>query len=203
MLESYRARRLLCPDRNPEPSHCMPPNSPLPEALLEQIDAQKHPPVHLWHPPFSGDMDMRIQRDGQWIHEGRPILREPLVKLFASILRREGDEYFLVTPVEKWRIQIDDAPFTATSLDVAGEGDDQLLVFTTNVGDRVVCNADHPLRVGHRDNGEPAPYLHVRDNLDALISRSVFYQLVELGEEHKGQWILRSRGMEFSLGALD
>ena len=100
----------------------MPPNSPLPEALLEQIGAQKHPPVHLWHPPLSGDMDMRIQRDGQWINEGRPILREPLVKLFASILRREGDEYFLVTPVEKWRISVEDAPFNAVALEVVEEG---------------------------------------------------------------------------------
>jgi uncharacterized protein len=135
-------------------------------------------PVHLWNPPFCGDIDMRIARDGTWFYQGTPIGRHALVKLFAGILRRDGDDYFLVTPVEKVGIRVDDAPFVAVDFDPVPGG----LEFLTNVGDRVVAGPDHPIRV-LRDpaSGEPAPYILIRRNLEALIDRKSFYRLVDLG----------------------
>ncbi|MCP1170689.1 DUF1285 domain-containing protein [Limimaricola litoreus] len=157
-------------------------------------------PVHLWDPPFCGDLDMRIARDGTWFHEGTPIGRERMVKLFASILKREGDRHFLVTPVEKVGITVDDAPFVA--VDVAREGDD--LLFTTNLGETALAGPDHPIRVV-RDarTGEPAPYVEIRSGLEALIDRKSFYRLVELGETapHAGaDWFgVRSGGVFFPI----
>ena len=144
------------------------------------------PPVHLWNPPFCGDLDMRIARDGTWFYLGTPIGRPALVRLFSTILRRDGDDYFLVTPVEKVGITVEDAPFVAVDFNrVDGE-----LVFETNVGDRVTAGPEHPIRVV-RDpgTGEPSPYLLVRANLEALIDRKSFYRLVEIGETaaHEGQ----------------
>jgi hypothetical protein len=137
------------------------------------------PPVHLWNPPFCGDLDMRIARDGTWFYMGTPIGREALVRLFASVLRKDGDKYFLVTPVEKVGITVDDAPFVA--VDFRREGD--RLVFTTNVGDETAAGPDHPIRVVRDpETGEPSPYVHVRADLEALIDRKSFYRLVELGE---------------------
>jgi hypothetical protein len=140
------------------------------------------PPVERWDPPLSGDIDIRIARDGTWYHEGGSIERLELVQLFASLLKREKDEYFLVTPVEKWRIQVEDAPFVAVALQAeTDERGDSRLVFTTNTGDQVVAGPDHPLRVSvDPDSAEPSPYLLVRRNLEALLSRPVFYQLAEL-----------------------
>jgi hypothetical protein len=154
-------------------------------------------------------MDLRIARDGSWFHEGAPFQREALVRLFASILRRDADDhYYLVTPVEKWRIRVDDAPFLAVRLDATGHGPDQTLTFTTNVGDVVIAGPEHPLTVEYRTpGGEPAPYLHVRGRLRALLTRAVFLELAELGEERPtgqvrdyGVW---SQGQFFSLGRLD
>ncbi|MDG4594874.1 MAG: DUF1285 domain-containing protein [Candidatus Contendobacter sp.] len=171
--------------------------------------APPSPPVERWHPPLSGEMDLRIARDGTWFHEGAPFQREALVRLFASILRRDADGcYYLVTPVEKWRIQVDDAPFLAVRLDASGQGRSQTLAFTTNVGDVVVAGPDHPLTVNYRTpGGEPAPYLHVRGRLRALLTRAVFLELIELGEERAdapgrdyGVW---SQSQFFSLGRLD
>ena len=137
------------------------------------------PPVHLWNPPHCGDIDMRIARDGTWFYQGTPIGRPALVRLFSTILRRDDDGYVLVTPVEKVGITVDDAPFVA--VDFQRRGDD--LVFETNVGDRVTADADHPIRVARdAETGEPAPYILVRDRLEALIDRKSFYRLVELGE---------------------
>ena len=137
------------------------------------------PPVHLWNPPFCGDLDMRIARDGTWFYQGTPIGREALVRLFASVLRKDGDRYFLVTPVEKVGITVEDAPFVA--VDFRREGD--RLVFTTNVGDETVAGPDHPIRVTRDpETGEPSPYVHVRADLEALIDRKSFYRLVEEGE---------------------
>ncbi len=180
------------------------------DGLATQLPAGRSlPPVEHWNPPFSGDMDLRIARDGTWYHEGAPIRREALVRLFASILRRDADDhYYLVTPVEKWRIRVDDAPFLAVRVDATGQGPDQTLTFTTNVGDVVIAGAEHPLIVEYRTpGGEPAPYLHVRARLRALLSRAVFLELVELGEERPdargrdyGVW---SQGWFFSLGRLD
>jgi len=160
------------------------------------------PPVHLWNPPFCGDLDMRIARDGTWFYLGTPIGRHELVKLFASVLRRDGDAYFLVTPVEKVGITVDDAPFVAQDFELANPGPDQIITFVTNVGDSVSAGPDHPIRVVRDpDTGEPSPYVNVRARLDALIDRKSFYRLVELGEHdlHDGaQWFgLRSGGMFF------
>jgi hypothetical protein len=141
------------------------------------------PPVHLWNPPYCGEIDIEIRRDGTWFYLGTPIGREALVRLFASILKREGDRYFLVTPVEKVGIRVADAPFVAVDVEAEGEGADRRLVFLTNVGDRVAAGPEHAIRVV-RDpaTGEPAPYLHVRRGLEARIDRKTFYRLVDLGE---------------------
>ncbi len=147
------------------------------------------PPVHLWDPPFCGDLDMEIRRDGTWFYLGTPIGRHALVKLFSSILKREGDDYFLVTPVEKVGIRVEDAPFVAVDFDAEGAGRDQTLTFRTHVEDEVLAGPDHPIRV-ERDaqTGEPSPYILIRRNLEALIDRKSFYRLVELGahEAHEG-----------------
>jgi len=160
------------------------------------------PPVHKWNPPFCGDLDMRIARDGTWFYLGTPIGRPALVRLFSTILRRDGDDYFLVTPVEKVGITVDDAPFVAVDFEASGSGIDQDLTFSTNVGDSVTAGPAHPIRV-ERDpaTGEPAPYVLVRANLEALIDRKSFYRLVELGvhADHDGaQWFgLWSGGVFF------
>ncbi|WP_447592700.1 DUF1285 domain-containing protein [Aquipseudomonas campi] len=152
--------------------------------LLAQIPKGEQkglPPVHLWNPDFCGDIDMRIARDGTWYYLGTPIGRKPMVKLFSTIIRRDGDDYFLVTPVEKVGITVDDAPFVAVTLEVEGEGEQQVLRFTTQVDDQVEAGAEHPLRIElDPQTEEPAPYVHVRSNLEALIHRNVFYQLVDL-----------------------
>jgi len=140
------------------------------------------PPVHLWNPDFCGDLDMRIARDGTWFYLGTPIGRKPLVKLFSSIIRRDGDKYFLVTPVEKVGITVDDAPFVAVDFEVSGAGESQTLTFVTNVDDTVIAGLDHPIRVSRDpETGEPSPYVLVRANLEALIDRKSFYRLVDLG----------------------
>ncbi|MEL6643121.1 MAG: DUF1285 domain-containing protein [Pseudomonadota bacterium] len=144
------------------------------------------PPVHLWNPPFCGDLDMRIARDGTWFYQGTPIGRPGLVKLFSSILRKDGDDYFLVTPVEKVGIIVEDAPFVAIDFEVAGEGSAQALTFETHVGDSVTAGPDAPIRVVRDDQtGEPSPYVLVRANLEALIDRKSFYRLVEIGAHHE------------------
>ncbi|WP_263260926.1 DUF1285 domain-containing protein [Pseudomonas sp. RIT-PI-S] len=181
-------------------------SGPTANDLLGQIPkAQGLPPVHLWNPAFCGDIDMRIARDGTWYYLGTPIGRKPMVRLFSTILRRDGDAWFLVTPVEKVGITVDDAPFVAVLLEVEGEGERQRLHFTDNVENRFTAGAAHPLRVEtDAGTGEPAPYVLVRDNLEALVHRNVFYQLVELavtreinGQQCLGVW---SAGEFFSLG---
>jgi len=144
------------------------------------------PPVHLWNPPDCGDIDMRIASDGTWFYQKTPIGRAPLVKLFASVLKREGDKYFLVTPVEKCGIAVDDAPFLAVELEVEGEGAGRRLYFRTNVDDWVACGPDHALRFEpESETGGLKPYLHVRRDLWAKVTRALFYDLVELGEERE------------------
>lgn len=156
------------------------------------------PPVHLWNPPFCGDLDMRIARDGTWFYLGTPIGRFELVRLFSSILKREGDKYFLVTPVEKVGIIVDDAPFVAVDFEAAGVGADQVLTFTTHVGDTAVAGPDHPIRVlRDPESGEPSPYVMVRAGLEALIDRKRFYRLVELGAHNEGWFGLWSSGQFF------
>lgn len=143
------------------------------------------PPVHLWNPPFCGDLDMRIARDGTWYYLGTPIGRPALVKLFSTVLRRDGDDYFLVTPVEKVGIKVDDAPFVAVDFEVTGEGEAQILQFETNLGETVTAGPNAPIRVVRdRATGEPAPYVLIRSNLEALIDRKSFYRLVDQGTHH-------------------
>jgi hypothetical protein len=142
------------------------------------------PPVHLWNPPFCGDLDMRIAADGTWFYLKTPIGRAPLVKLFSSVLKREGDKYFLVTPVEKCGIVVEDAPFLAVELRVEQNAAGQVLHFRTNVDEWVVCGPGHRLRFERQAaTGGLKPYLHVRRDLWALVTRALFYDLVELGEE--------------------
>ena len=150
------------------------------------------PPVHLWNPPFCGDLDMEIRRDGTWFYLGTPIGRAPLVRLFASILKREDGRYLLVTPVEKVGIRVEDAPFVAVDFSTSGTGAAQAITFTTNVGDTVTADAENPIRVTHSDDGEPRPYVHVRRGLEALIDRKSFYRLVDLTvtRRHEGaDWL--------------
>ena len=154
---------------------------------LDELAAQKNgklPPVHLWHPENCRDIDMRIDRDGGWHYMGSPIRRERMVRLFSSILRRDDDErYYLVTPVEKCGIEVDDVPFVATGLQVSGSMQDQVITFTTHVGDDVTVNGRAPLRFCETDQpGVYVPYVIVRDRLEARINRAVFYDLVELGD---------------------
>jgi hypothetical protein len=151
-----------------------------------------------------GDFGIRILRDGTWLYHGSPIARKPLVRLFSTVLRHEDDGFWLVTPVERGRIVVDDAPFTAVEMTVEGAGPAQRLSFRTNVDDTVTADEAHPLRVALAPDGEPSPYVLVRDRLEALIVRAVYYDLVELGEtrlvdgeERYGVW---SAGTFFPLG---
>lgn len=141
------------------------------------------PPVHLWNPDFCGDIDMRIARDGTWFYLGTPIGRPALVRLFSTILKREGDKHFLVTPVEKVGIKVDDAPFMAVEMQKDGEGESQRLHFRTNVDDWVECDGEHELRFKEAEDGGLTPYLHVRRDLWAKVTRPIYYDIVELGEE--------------------
>jgi hypothetical protein len=138
-------------------------------------------------PELCGDIDLRIARDGTWFYHGSPIGRKPLVKLFAGVLRRDSaGDYWLVTPAERCRIRVDDAPFTAVELSVAEPGPDQVLSFRTNIDEIVMAGLDHPIRVvTDPATGEPSPYVLVRDGLEALIVRAVFYDLVDLAVERE------------------
>ncbi|PAU64028.1 DUF1285 domain-containing protein [Pseudomonas indica] len=177
-------------------------------AQIPKTEKKGLPPVHLWNPDFCGDIDMRIARDGTWYYMGTPIGRKPMVRLFSTIIRRDGDDYFLVTPVEKVGIKVDDAPFVAVSVDVEGQGERQVLRFVTNVEDEVEAGGEHPIRVAlDAETQEPTPYVHVRANLEALIHRNVFYQLVELAvpREMDGRtWLgIWSGGQFFPIGPQD
>jgi len=155
------------------------------------------PPVHLWHPAHCGDIDIVIRADGTWMHEGSPIGRAELVRLFSTVLRHDPDGYHLVTPGEKMRITVEDLPFRAVALRRDGDG----LVFTTDVGDETRAGPDHALSVETDPlTGEPAPRIHVRAGLEARIVRSVFYDLVEMAEVREGQLAVRSDGVWFPLG---
>jgi len=152
------------------------------EASVQAASRKGPPPLHLWNPPFCGEIDMRIARDGTWFYLGTPIGRAPLVKLFSSILRREADRYVLVTPVEKVGIQVDDAPLHAVDFSVSGEGSDQSLTFVTKTDDEATAGPDHPLRIlRDPETGEPSPYILIRPGLEARIDRKSFYRMVDLG----------------------
>ncbi len=161
------------------------------KALMSRADDpdRKQPPVERWNPPFCGDLDIRIARDGTWYYLGTPIGREPLVKLFASVLRRDEDgRYYLVTPVEKVGITVEDAPMLAVEMAVAGSGQTQELTLRTNLGELVAIGPDHPLRYEKEpDSGGLKPYVHVRGRLEALFTRALMYQLADLMEEREGK----------------
>ncbi|MFO8140919.1 MAG: DUF1285 domain-containing protein [Marinobacter sp.] len=157
---------------------------------VEQAGSQKGlPPLEKWHPELSGDMDLTITRDGQWLYQGSAIAREATVKLFSTILRREEDgEYYLVTPVEKWRIRVEDTPLLAHSLECRGDGEKQVVSVTTNVGEILEICEQHPLRVGHYPGGEePRPIVQVRHGLVARLVTAAFYDLVNLAKERQVQ----------------
>ncbi len=181
----------------------------LAEVQAEAARGRKLPPVDRWNPPFCGDLDIRIGVDGTWFYLGSPIGRPGLVRLFASILRRDEDgKHYLVTPVERVGIRVDDAPFTAVRVDRRGERADQVLEFTTNVGDIVVAGPDNPIRVDTNPHDlAPRPYIRVRGRLDALITRAVFYELVALAEARlvpEGAILgVSSLGVFFSLGRVE
>lgn len=160
-------------------------------------------------PQMCGDIDMRIGRDGTWYYMGSPIGRAALVKLFASVLKRDDSgDFWLVTPAEMCRIRVDDAPFAAVEMTVEGSGRDRSLTFRTNIDENMIAGPDHPIRVEiDSDTREPAPYILVRDGLDALIVRSVFYDLVEIAEEYEADGATRlgvwSDGAFFEIGSID
>ncbi|WP_422037346.1 DUF1285 domain-containing protein [Roseibium sp.] len=179
------------------------------KALMSRADGKDRslPPVEKWNPPFCGDLDIRIARDGTWFYLGSPIGRQPLVKLFASVLRRDADgKHYLVTPVEKIGITVDDAPFLAVEMAVTGTGEEQGLTLRTNLGELVKVGAGHPLRFEKEtDSGGLKPYALVRGRLEALFTRALMYQLAELivereapGGTETGIW---SEGSFFPIGA--
>lgn len=151
-------------------------------SLIAAAEAHPLPPVERWDPPYCGDAGFEIKRDGTWFYQGSPIGRRPLVQLFSRILRREGDgRFYLVTPVEKVLVNVEDAPFLAVEMDVVGASQEQLLVFRTNVDDVVPCGPEHPLRFEIEPvGGGLKPYLRVRGHLEALVTRGVYYDLVAL-----------------------
>lgn len=190
-------------------------SSSLDHLLARLADAERPqggPPLDQWHPPLSGDIDIRIAADGRWYHEGSVFHRQALVKLFSSILRREGQDYFLVTPVEKWHIQVDDLPFIAHSVAQVKRDDVDLLLFTTNVGEELLVDEAHPIQVEHSAAGEPRPAVQVRANLWARIDRPSFYQLVDwaearsagksAGESDAETLYVKSAGLTFDLGSI-
>ena len=168
--------------------------------VAQLVAEQKLPPVERWNPTHCGDSEMRIARDGTWFHQGTPIGRANMVRLFSTVLRREPDGGFvLVTPVEKLSIEVEDAPFTAVEMKTEGEGRDARLAFRLNTGDLVTAGPDHALRFAGTSD-EPRPYLHVRAGLEALVARSLYYDLVEralaIGDEPPSVW---SGGASFPL----
>lgn len=165
----------------------------------KQAPGKGLPPVHLWHPEHCGDIDIVIRTDGVWMHEGSPIGRKELVRLFSTVLRKDPDGYHMVTPVEKLKITVEDLPFRAVAM--RREGD--VLIFTTDVGDEVRASEADPIVVEtDPTTGEPAPRIHVRRDLWARIARSVFYEIVEMAQEVDGRLVVRSGGQIFSLGAV-
>lgn len=184
-------------------------------ALISRASAQTSggkaslPPVERWEPPFCGDLDMEIRSDGTWFYMGTPIGREPLVRLFSTVLRKDEDgKTYLVTPVEKVGIRVQDAHFVAVEMSVTEEAGESVLTFRTNVGDVVEADPEHKLRfevVG--ENHELKPYLSVRGRLEALVSRAVMYDLVERGEvldvEGRAMFVIRSRGAVFPVMPAD
>ncbi len=152
--------------------------------FVEALSSQTLPPVHQWEPRTVRDMDLVIDASGTWHYRGTPFARQDLVRLLSGVMVREGDEFFLVSPGEKLRITVEDAPFVATEFELTGEGASRRIVFDTNVDYKVPLDEEHPLTMRRREStAEDAPYLLVRNGLEARVARGVFYRLVSLGEE--------------------
>ena len=173
--------------------------------LKNETGEQKLPPIHLWNPEFCGDIDMEIKRNGQWFYMGTPIGRPALVKLFSSVMRREADDaYYLVTPVEKVRIRVEDAPFIITLAERIEREGNVFVQLTTQTGDVVVASTEHPISLTYRQD-EPHPCVHNRDRVHALIGRNAYYQLIEWGTPRTGddgqqELVLTSAGASFVIG---
>jgi len=168
------------------------------ESLVEQFSGRDLPPVKQWHPENERDIDMRIDRAGDWYYNGSKIQRQRMVALFSSVLRREEEQYFLVTPGEKLRITVENVPFVALLLRVEGQGSEQQLIFTDNCGNQTTAGSENPVWMEAGD-AEPLPYVMVRDNLPALIARPVYYQMADLLSEQHGAHGLWSSGHFFPL----
>jgi len=155
------------------------------------------PPVDQWNPELSGEIDIVIKADGTWFHEGDEIKRAKLVRLFSTILKREGDDYYLVTPVEKWKISVEDLPFVAVLMEQTENG----LFMATNVGDEVQIGEDHPILLDEQSSAEPnIPYVPVRAGLNARINRNVFYDLADQAHEKDGAFYVKIGGSEYCIG---
>jgi hypothetical protein len=167
-----------------------------------QVGTRSLPPVDRWNPPYCGEAGIEIRRDGSWWHEGTRMTRERLVRLFASVLRRDEDgHHYLVTPAERIRITVEDAPFLAIRVDRRIGESGPVLVFTTDMGDLVAAGPDHPIRVETDPaTGEPRPYVRVRGRLEARILRAPFYELVDHASVQDGHWVVESCGTAFVLG---
>lgn len=184
------------------------------ERLFQSLQDMQHdyenslPPVEKWNPELNGDLDMRIDREGQWFYQGGKLTRPAMVKMFSSILKREGDDYFLLTPVEKWRITVDVAPFVMVSLRTEEESGQQGVVLTSNVGNDVLIGPENPFWIETGIENTPLPMMMVRHGLPGLLSRNVFYELVELckpvqSAEGKEQWVFASAGETYSVGSIE
>ncbi len=170
------------------------------DAIADAVSTKALPPVHLWNPSVTRDIDMRIARNGDWYYQGSLIQRDRMVKLFSTVLRVDDGETYLVTPQERLRIDVEDAPFIATLVEKRGTADEQTLVFTTNVDDKVIADADHLITVRYdQPDGEPSPYVEVRDSLYALINRSAYYELAEWVEQRDDQIGVVSSGIFMKL----
>ncbi|MBB6521525.1 DUF1285 domain-containing protein [Pseudoteredinibacter isoporae] len=185
---NYQLRPMLDPEQ-------------LSQAIQQAAEPGKRPPVHLWNPDFSGDIDIRIAADGMWYHEGDPIKRLPLRALFASILKREGDDYFLVTPVEKWRITVERQVFSLNQMMELEDDGVYYLEFRNEIGEFVRLDAEHPIWFEEYGN-QSVPCIEVRDGLSASLSRSVFYELVNLAQDCEGEMKVFSGGVGCSLGKV-
>ena len=170
------------------------------DALEEQLKNVKHRPLKDWSPEHQGEIAIRIKRDGSWLYQDSPINRQALVKLFASVLLCENDNHYLITPVEKLRIEVDDAPFVATTMQVFHASTaEQVIAFTSNIDEQVIVDSEHRLWVEYDAEEQPAPYVHIRDGLNALLSRSVWLELAQYIEEHSEKLVVRSSGTIFAL----
>ena len=167
--------------------------------LLKQVGSTNLPPVDSWQPEREGQIDIRIRVDGTWLHDGTEIRRKAIAKIFSTILRREGDSYYLVTPVEKLKIKVDDVPFLAVDMEASGVGIEQRVLFKTNMDDVVLLDDSHPLTIADTDAG-PRPYIEVRNGLLARVLSDVFYRLADLVEDPDAEpMYLWSAGSRFQV----